>query len=258
MLKTLILNLIPTSIWQKIQPYWHRIKYPMLIEVAQLTDQTIQFEASTLMEEYRIKDLGQEEEFIEMMLEDIVDSDVFFDIGGCVGLVALPAALRGSTVYSFEPDPGYRQRLNRNVDLNQLHQSVHIIDWAVSDDEGTVTLYTDGVNGRSPSLSEVGSRGATHVKTNSIDNAIDSGFLPSPSIIKLDIEGAEILALKGMQKLLNSKNKPRKIMCELHPELLIGFGSTVEECDQLLKDAGYRVTYSSERNKQIHRRYESR
>src|SRR5660398_329033 len=74
-----------------------------------------------------------------------------------------------------------------------------------------VFLYTDGTAGRSPSLRQTGSRAAIEVQTRAIDEALSSGVLPEPDIVKLDIEGAEGLALTGMRQLLTSPGRPRTI-----------------------------------------------
>jgi len=98
-----------------------------------------------------------------------------------------------------------------------------VMDWAVSNQRGIATLYTDGVEGNSPSLDQVGERGSVLVNTDSIDNAISESVLPLPTVVKMDIEGAEILAIQGMKKLLSSQDAPRCLFIELHPDFLPGF-----------------------------------
>jgi FkbM family methyltransferase len=180
---------------------------------------------------------------------------VLFDIGACVGLVSVHAAMTGARVVAFEPEPQFRMRLMQNLRLNRLQDEVRVIDWAVSDAAGETELFTDGVAGLSPSLKRVGERGTITIRTDSIDNALARDELPRPSVIKLDIEGAETLALRGMRSLLTSPDAPRAIFIELHPDFLPGFGSTLDEATSLIASAGYRVAHDEQRADQIHRVY---
>jgi len=209
------------------------------------------FEVSTPMELYRVEGYGGEEAFTTMILEEVRAGDIVYDIGACVGLVSVHAAKKGATVYSFEPDPFYRSRLIINLNLNRLHK-VKVIEWAVSDGDGEASLFTDGAGGLSPSLRKIGERGCVNVKTGSIENALSRGEILTPDIIKLDIEGAEILALRGMQQLLASSKGPRAVFLEVHPDFLKHFGSSEEEAEGVLLKSGYTLSYKTERSAQMH------
>jgi len=73
-----------------------------------------------------------------------------------------------------------------------------------------------------------------------------------PTLVKIDIEGAEILALRGMNKLLSSKDAPRYLFIELHPDFLKGFRSSIEECVTIIESFGYVAEYSRSRADQFH------
>lgn len=51
------------------------------------------------------------------------------------------------------------------------------------------------------------------------DRLVENGTAPMPNVIKMDIEGAEWKALKGMQTIL-ADNKCRFVIVEIHPKLL--------------------------------------
>jgi len=209
------------------------------------------FEVAGPVEDYRVISYGGEEEFTGRILEAIGREDVFFDIGACVGLVSVHAAKKGACTYSFEPDPYWRSRLKRNLELNGL-ENVTIFEWAVSDREGEAVLFTDGTDGHSPSLRRRGKRGGIAVRTIAIDNALLSGELPVPDVVKIDIEGAEILALNGMSKLLASCRAPRAVFMEVHPVFLRDFGSSSEEVVDLMLSFGYRLDYRLDCHDQFH------
>lgn len=250
-----IRSLIPKNPrFNRYQAYaWKRIReYPQRITLTTFVPTGCQFEVTSLSELVRVRNLASEEEFIRLLLEEIRPGDICFDIGSCIGMHALHAALCGAKVVAFEPDQSYRRRLKRNIAINKLAKSIKVVGWAVSDQKGTATLYTDGVKGHSPSLHLAGQRGAIRVPTDTIDNALMAGQLPTPTLVKMDIEGAEMLALRGMRRLLGSSHAPRALFLELHPTLLPAAGSSVDACMDLLTSAGYKQDYAHCRNDQFH------
>jgi FkbM family methyltransferase len=258
MKKTLkkIFGLLPKNIKRTIVDVWRSI-YPAKIWINQINGKKCLFEARTSREIYRIASLGDEEEFIKRVMQSLSQEDIFFDIGACLGLYSVHAASQGARVISFEPDPIIRRRLARNINLNSFVNTVQVVEWAVSNKPGTLRLYTDGVKGRhSPSLNLGMQHDSLLVKTNSIDNALESGEIPYPTKLKMDIEGAEVLALEGMSRLLKSVRAPREIFLEIHPVLLKEFGSSEEECRRLLVDHDYVESAYTVRQQQIHAVYE--
>jgi FkbM family methyltransferase len=225
--------------------------YPRVVKLNGLIPSGCLFEVSTPVEVFRVEKYGNEKEFTAVILAELKQSDTFFDIGASVGLVAVHAGKKGVSTYAFEPDPQVRERLHINLKLNRL-TNVQTVAWAVSDGESEATLYTDGVDGRSPSLREVGQRGETTVATDSIDNAIQRKELPVPDVIKIDIEGAEALALPGMKDTLTSDNSPRVVFIELHPEFLPDFGATSDEVVAIIESYGYTMDEGKQRAEQVH------
>lgn len=249
-LKFKVKQRIPFSIKRYLLRQW-RYFNPSIVTLSNLYPGGCHFEVRTETEEYRIKTLDNESEFIRLFLSEVQPGIIFFDIGSCLGLYAIHASLYKATVFAFEPDPSLRKRLRRNIQLNHQQNSISLIPWAVSSNTGKVNFYTNGVEGKSPSLSAESDRNCIVVDTDSIDHAIDRKILPRPSLIKLDIEGAEILALRGMTNLLKlSQNL--SIFIEFHPHLLENFGSSVEECETIVKNLGYSEEYRVSRDSQIH------
>lgn len=246
--------IIPKSIKYKLLKIWHILKPPK-IKLTKLIDSGSLFVVASKMEYYRIANYGDEFEIIHKVLAQVKKGDIFFDIGSCLGLYAIHAGMLGSNVYAFEPDPGNRKRLKKNIRLNKLRKNITVLDWAVTDHTGSVDLFTDGINGNSPSLKEVGARGSVTVKANSIDNAVELREIPSPDLIKIDVEGAEILVIKGMQKVLASENAPRLLFIEFHPKFLDNFNSTVEECNSILESHNYNQEFCTSRSDQMHSFY---
>ncbi|ODR08512.1 FkbM family methyltransferase [Mycobacterium sherrisii] len=212
----------------------------------------VRFEVSNLTEHFRVVHHGGETEYTAAMLQNLRNDDVLFDLGANVGMVAIHAASICRTV-AFEPDPGYRRRLYVNSALNP-DRKFAVEPVAISDKDGSIVLYTDGDSGNSPSLvDERGERGQVTVTARSLDSLIAEGRLPRPTVIKLDIEGAEILALRGAKQLLTDPERPRALFIEIHSTFLPSFESSAEEVYSLLDEFGYTdVTYRAERGGQTH------
>lgn len=224
------------------------------------------FEALSPVESYRIANYGDEREFLDFFLSNLKPDDVIFDIGASVGLFTIHASsiVNRGKVFAFEPDPDTLGRLKHNASLNRQLLNINYISWAVSDTQSETLLYSDGSSGSAPTLRqqlnrENAPKGEVKVKTNTLDNAISTGELPVPTVLKIDIEGAEILCIKGALKLLqgNLGKKPRLIFLEAHPDFLPSFNSTVEEVYNLILNNGYSVFWKKERDSQIHYVYQS-
>jgi FkbM family methyltransferase len=231
-------------------------KYPRVQTVSQLHPAGLRFHVASDGESFRVGQLGGELEFTRSMLDELHDGDVFYDVGSCIGLVAAHVAARGHRVVAFEPAPAFRHRLKENLELNGLAERVQIAGWAVADSPGEAELFSDDIDGLSPCLREVtgADRGTVRVRVDSIDCAIAAGEIPPATVIKLDVEGAEGLALRGMKQLL-AGGGVRTVFVELHPAFLPRFGTTLEEAVRPLEDAGYVVAHEETRYSQLHRVY---
>jgi FkbM family methyltransferase len=168
----------------------------------------------------------------EALVELLGPGDVFYDLGANVGFFTLLAArLVGpqGAVVAFEPDPRNAQTLRSNVAANGL-ANVAVLQQAVSDTAGrrrlaiaesTASRFADSTTDQETTFVDV-------VSLN--DFARDSAHRP-PTVIKLDIEGAEVHALHGAEQLL-ARHRPA-IICEVH--------GTDTEVRRLLQAAGYRL-----------------
>lgn len=224
----------------------------------------LRFEAFSPVENYRIANYGDEKFFVEKFTESLETDDVIFDVGASVGLMTVHAAVFANQgqVIAFEPDPETMERLKHNVSLNAI-SNVTFVSWAVSNLTGEASLFTNGASGYAPSLKEQTNReGAPKnkitVQTRTLDDEILASNLPLPTVLKIDIEGAEVLCLRGAQKLLSGQlgEKPRLIFLELHPEFLPSFGATGEEVHNFVLNHGYSVVWEQKRDAQIHYCYQ--
>lgn len=246
-------HLLGSKAWKLIRKCVPSFKYPYRYISSINSNDNCVFFIKDPIDEYRIVKFGDEEYFLSLVLDNLKRDDIFFDIGSNIGLYSIYAAKKCANVVAFEPDHEIRSRLLENIEINNLN-NLKVVDWAVSNIKETRLLYSDGTAGYSPSLCEIKGRfkGSKKAVCNSIDNGISEGILPIPSAIKIDIEGAEYLALCGMNKLLLSKKPPRIIFIEIHPLFLQEFKSSSDEVIHFLESCGYTCKYENHRDNEIH------
>lgn len=169
---------------------------------------------------------------------------VLYDVGANVGLYTLLAARHGARVIAYEPAPANLKSLRENLRLNDA-KGVTVRPMAVGKDRGHARFFTSGETGGSQinSLSgdvvkQFGSdRLEMRTDITTLDHEVDT--LPPPDVIKIDVEGAEGLVLRGAKRLL-AQYKPR-LSIEVHPGAIEMFGDTTETILSLLDGAGYTV-----------------
>jgi FkbM family methyltransferase len=148
----------------------------------------------------------------------LVPGSHFVDGGANIGYFTLHAArfLGGQgRVDSFEPDPLNLTRLKAHLAAN--HLSVNLHEAALGAAPGTLTLYHPGGqsaeannHGRASLYQSLAPGGQSFaVPMVRLDEALDG---TAPTLIKLDIEGAEVQAVTGMQQLLVSQRPPMLIV----------------------------------------------
>ncbi|MEL7536381.1 MAG: FkbM family methyltransferase [Pseudomonadota bacterium] len=139
---------------------------------------------------------------------EFADGDVVIDIGANIGWYSLLCAqLAGDhdvSVVGFEPDPVNYSLFEQNVALNGV-TTVRCEALALADENGTATLHqhSDSNRGRH-SLLPINAVGSTEIATMRLDDYWrEQGFGERvPRLIKIDIEGFELMALRGAPQLL--------------------------------------------------------
>ena len=167
--------------------------------------------------------------------------DHVVDIGANVGYFSLLASLLvGSSgrVTSFEPNPTVFAQLQANIERNGFSVFAH--EAACSDTEGTLQLYVNeaGNSGESSLSQENASGHFSHNVRCVIPDAVLEGS-PEASFVKIDVEGAEMLVLRGLRRTLAVAHP---LLClEMDDRKLKSMGTTSEELVDYLAGLGYRV-----------------
>ncbi len=182
----------------------------------------------------------QESAFI---FQNVRDSDVCVDIGANVGFYTLGLAKRAirGVVHSFEPAPLNYHMLAINVLSNSL-SNVVLNACAVGDENDTVDLHITR-DGAFSSLVDTGRNpivGTVQTRTVTLDSYCCQSQLRRIDILKVDVEGAEPVVLRGASALLaNPERRPRLVMLELFEPMLRYFGSSIREIEALMRSYEY-------------------
>lgn len=173
--------------------------------------------------------------------------EVFLDIGANLGFFSTEVAcLKAGRVISFEPNPTIAKLLRKTIDINELQKSITLVEAAISNKEETATFVEHPTNKGSSSLeansddSQLGNR--YEVKVISLDENEDFATILESTgmnigLVKMDIEGSEEYALRGMKRLLE-KHQP-KLIVELLDSQLKLFGSSKDLLITYLRSIGY-------------------
>ena len=157
---------------------------------------------------------------------------VVYDIGAHVGFYTLLAATRvgpRGRVVAFEPLPRNLAFLRMHVSMNGM-TNVVIQAVAVADHHG-IQRFDDSAG---PSEGHLAAEGSLVVECVTLDELVASGEIPPPDLIKIDVEGAELMVLRAGEATIRT-HKPI-IFLATH-------GADVHApCCAWLEDVGYRLT----------------
>lgn len=152
-----------------------------------------------------------EPELAEAVRQFIRPGDTVYDLGANIGYVSLllaHAARPNGKLFAFEALPANVNRIRRNAALNGLQERITVVPAAVLDKPGQVTFYIHesvgmGKAAGSAGRSEQQYQSSITVPATSLDEFVFQQGNPPPQAIKIDIEGGEVLALPGMEKVLS-------------------------------------------------------
>ena len=192
----------------------------------------------------RLARLDYPYEFREEIAAAVAPGDTVIDVGANVGqYTALLADLVGPTgrVIAFEPVPrtfGILQSVVSGLGLG----NVEPLAVALGEVDGTASMIdvrdADGLP--DPGLSHLGSStdgDAVDVSVARLDSLCEQIRLDACSFVKIDVEGAELLVLRGAVAFL-ATHRPT-ILVELDREMSARYGCSPTETTAFLERVGY-------------------
>ena len=200
--------------------------------------------------------LGTYEMPVQKALSQYLKSEnIFYDIGANVGFFTILGAKlvdSGGHVYAFEPEAKNAVTLRRNAKLNNFAH-VTVIEKAVSRTTGTEKLCLTEYCGSNalassdnssqqleselPSFLKVKER--ITVNTVSIDDLLQDNKTKPPTLVKIDVEGAEMEVLQGMSQTL--KKWQPIIIYEVDDKNQDGLLNKRKKVDDFLLSHGYKI-----------------
>ena len=159
--------------------------------------------------------LGEYEPTITEILKALINpGDICLDIGANIGwFTTLFQKCVGVTgeVHSFEPVPPIFEHLKKNIKLNEPPENVKVNNFALGDEEKDIDLhiFPNLPNGHA-SISTFDEKDFVVYPSRmlTLDSYLSKHNLDNVKLVKMDIEGAELMMLKGASKLFSQKNLP--------------------------------------------------
>lgn len=196
--------------------------------------------------------LFDEREMLSAIQETLKPGDIFLDVGSNQGIFTIFGAKAvgpQGTVVACEPATSTFNRLQRNAEINQL-DNVKLLKVALSDRRSMKKLLLDDPSGlgRTSHLSDAEGP-SEDVRTVDYDSLIEEEGFPIPRVVKMDIEGHEYAALKGMERAL-SNPACVALFCEIHPYALPS-GVSVSDVETLIESFGFECVSTRTRREEL-------
>lgn len=198
----------------------------------------------------RVNNLSHERDVLEALLRHSELDDVFWDVGSCLGIhsFAMAKHLKDGMVYSSEPMYANCAVSIDNKAVNEL-DNVFVGNFALADENGEATFEIResiepgyGRHGlQSPSDNQYEYVRQVDIETKRGD---DTSF-EQPNLVKIDVEGASPLVLRGMRETLEDP-ACRAVVLETHEPNPVqpsheDFGMTREDIIAFLESCGFTV-----------------
>ncbi|MDN2578969.1 FkbM family methyltransferase [Aquibium sp. ELW1220] len=182
----------------------------------------------------------RERAILACVRERLNPGDTFVDAGANIGFYSVVAASQvapSGSVIAIEMMKQTAELLRRNIELNNA-SSVSVVENALAD-RGGEALFASMPSGNFGQASLQSSQGDEHfeVLTNTLDAVLAD--VPYIKLLKMDLEGAELSALKGALKVLD---RIEAIIFEHHE---LGVFNSIE---RILAQYGFRVEPLTDRD----------
>jgi FkbM family methyltransferase len=185
--------------------------------------------------------MGMHDRDVAGLLREVVKPRAtVVDVGAHLGYFTLLAARLagvGGAVWAFEPAPSLVPLLRRNVAENPVATEVHVVESAVGDRVGTVRLAAGDDDSMLAHVLPDASGPGWDVACTTLDAWAREHGWPRVDVVKLDVEGSEVSALRGMTELCG-RNPHLALIVELNEDTLAAAGESVATFATVLARCG--------------------
>lgn len=150
----------------------------------------------------------------------INSGDWVIDAGACEGFFTRHSLLRGARVLIIEPVPRLAEALAQTFKIELKAGQVVILRGALGESAGKSSLI---IPSEQIYCAKIDEEGTETVKIYTLDSLIEERIVPDVNFIKMDIEGAEVAAIKGASNLLRTHSPKLSIAVyhHLHNAMII-------------------------------------
>jgi FkbM family methyltransferase len=162
---------------------------------------------------------------------------VFYDLGANVGYMSIEMAqVFGDTisVIAFEPQPDLSRALALSARLNDFTRT-SVFDVMLGDVEAPGRLFVGSHQVHASALPREKHSRIIECRVTTIDNMVERGEIPPPTVMKIDIEGAELAALRGAGRTLRASPPVIVFECDINAQR---FGYTRQDIIEYLGSVG--------------------
>lgn len=215
-----------------------------------IDSQTLEFGESTDTEARTLEYIANHERgVISELTKSIRCDDIVFDIGSNIGVHTCFAAATDESkdVVAFEPYEPNVDALEQNLDINGVTAS--IVRRPLNDETTNVQFKRPEDAEPGHQISAIYPEQNTTTETRRAvrgDELVDTGEIPPPNVIKIDVEGAALKVIRGLEDALR-RPECHTVFCEVHLPSWVDrpavqdFDDEPEDIEAALRDMGFDV-----------------
>ena len=178
--------------------------------------------------------------FVDLIRAVVPPGDTVLDLGAHVGVISLAVAAAGYRVIAVDGSPLNVSVLRASASRNGFDH-LRVIHAAVSDSAGMVDFLPNGPFGHivGPDAERESDTRTVRVQAVAVDDLLVQLGCECVGFVKMDIEGGELAAIRGMRGLLASADAP-PVLYESNGYCLETHNSTTEDLKAAFEKLGYR------------------
>lgn len=194
----------------------------------------------------KVLGLSYENNFDKQMMMSISENDVVWDVGANIGYFTQKFAEKvgeNGRIIAFEPAQSSYLTLVENC---SKYKNVHCNNLALSNKSGSFYFKESSIdNDPTNCLVDEGTLNAEKVDVASGDELVINNKIPTPNVIKIDVEGYELEVIEGIKKMLLNPIL-KKIFIEIHFFELNkrGLKTAATDIVKTITDSGFIVTWT--------------